>query len=336
MKLRFVSTVTLTVLSAGLALTSSAAPGNYGVQPSGLALTSDAALSDMDRRLSSIELDIARDKKELETIAPLHAAAEKRIRARGRRLYRLIRAGLMPLSGGFAAFVDHAQKVEGLKRALGYDLVEEQRLEKRGAQLAALLDALAKERTELSDRKGLAEAAKIAIDAERGRREAFERAFASSQGPKLLPAPYGSDEIVVYGPSGKMPLESADPSSFRARKGRLTFPVSGQAEVKPMQKDGGPGVEITAPLGVIVRAVHPGRVAFADRYGAYGQLVILDHGERCYTVSANLGSIDVKVGDEVSAGERLGTVGDDGRGPSLYFEIRIGNDKVPPQAWLGL
>ena len=133
-----------------------------------------------------------------------------------------------------------------------------------------------------------------------------------------------------------MPLESADPSSFKARKGRLTFPVSGQAEVRAMQKDGGPGVEITAPLGAIVRAVHPGRVAFADRYGAYGQLVILDHGDRCYTVSANLGTIDVKVGDELSAGERVGTVGDDGRGPSLYFEIRIGNDKVPPQTWLGL
>ena len=333
MKLRLLSTVTLSVLTAGLAVTSSAAPGGYGA-PTGLALTSDAALSEMDRRLATIDLDIARDKKELETIAPLHTAAEARIRARGRRLYRLIRAGLMPLSGGFAAFVEHAQKVEGLKRALASDLAEERRLETRGAQLAGLLDGLAKERTEVSDRKGLAEAAKIAIDEERSRREAFERAFASSMGPKMLPG--NGDEIVVYGPSGKMPLESADPSSFKARKGRLTFPVTGQAEVKAMQKDGGPGVEIAAPLGAIVRAVHPGRVAFADRYGAYGQLVILDHGDRCYTVSANLGSIDVKVGDELSAGERLGTVGDDGRGPSLYFEIRIGNDKVPPQTWLGL
>jgi septal ring factor EnvC (AmiA/AmiB activator) len=335
MKLRLSSTATLTLmtlLANGLSVSSSAAPG------AGLALTSEAALSDMDRRLSTIDVEITRDQKELESIAPLHDAAEKRIRARGRRLYRLIRAGLMPLSGGFSAFVDHAQKVEGLKRALASDLAEEQRLESRGKALAGALDALAKERTDLSDRKGLAEAAKIAIDEERRRREAFERAFASSMGPKMLPGPYDGNggEIMVYGPSGKMPLESADPASFKARKGRLTFPVTGQAEVKAMQKDGGPGVEITAPLGAVVRAVHPGRVAFADRYGVYGKLVILDHGDRCYTVSANLGTIDVKVGDELSAGERLGTVGDDGRGPSLYFEIRIGNDKVPPQAWLGL
>jgi septal ring factor EnvC (AmiA/AmiB activator) len=143
-------------------------------------------------------------------------------------------------------------------------------------------------------------------------------------------------EIVVYGPSGKTVPESLDPGSFRARKGRLTFPVVGQAEVKAAIKEGGPGLEIKAALGATVRAAHAGRVAFADRYGTYGSLVILDHGDRCYTVSANLGTIDVKVGDEISSGEKIGTVGDDGRGPSLYFEVRVGNDKVPPATWLGL
>jgi murein DD-endopeptidase MepM/ murein hydrolase activator NlpD len=44
----------------------------------------------------------------------------------------------------------------------------------------------------------------------------------------------------------------------------------------------------------------------------------------------------VKAGDEISSGEKIGTVGDDGRGPSLYFEVRIGNDKVAPGPWLGL
>jgi septal ring factor EnvC (AmiA/AmiB activator) len=85
-----------------------------------------------------------------------------------------------------------------------------------------------------------------------------------------------------------------------------------------------------------VRAVFAGRIAFADRYGAYGRLVIVDHGDHYYSVSGNLAGIDVKVGDEVSAGERLGSVGDEGRGPMLYFEIRHGTDTVPPTPWLGL
>jgi septal ring factor EnvC (AmiA/AmiB activator) len=77
-------------------------------------------------------------------------------------------------------------------------------------------------------------------------------------------------------------------------------------------------------------------VAFADRYGPYGRIIIIDHGEHYYSVSGNLASADVKVGDELSAGERLGTVGDDGQGAMLYFEIRHGTETIAPGPWLGL
>ena len=292
-----------------------------------------ANFTDMEKRLGVVDKEIEGDRKELEGIAPRRSATSLRVRSRGRMLYKMLRAGLMPLSGGFASFVDHAQRVERLKRAVKFDLGEDTRLSHRAAALVSTLDALTKERAELSEKKGILEAAKIAIDEERRRREAFERAFGTSG---FTPKPAGDGEIVVYGPTGKTAPESLDPGSFKGRKGRLTFPVSGQAEVKATSKEGGPAIEVKAALGAIVRAVHPGRVAFADRYGTYGSLVILDHGDRYYTVSGNLGSIDVKVGDEVSAGEKIGTVGDDGRGPSLYFEIRQGNDKVAPNAWLGL
>jgi septal ring factor EnvC (AmiA/AmiB activator) len=64
--------------------------------------------------------------------------------------------------------------------------------------------------------------------------------------------------------------------------------------------------------------------------------VIVDHGEHYYSVSGNLGSTDVRVGDEVTPGERLGTVGDDGQGAMLYFEIRHGTETLAPGTWLGL
>ena len=53
-------------------------------------------------------------------------------------------------------------------------------------------------------------------------------------------------------------------------------------------------------------------------------------------MSGNLGSTDVRVGDEVTPGERLGTVGDDGQGAMLYFEIRHGAETLAPGSWLGL
>jgi len=294
---------------------------------------SPVAIDSLDKHLSTLEKELETEKKELAEIGPRRVSAQLRARARGRMLYKLLRAGLMPLGGGFGSFVEHAQRVERLKHAVRVDLDEEANLGARARLLTASLETLNKERSEVSEKKQILDAAKFAIDEEKRRREAFERAFGTSIGPTAKAA---DGEIVVYGPSGKSVPESIEPGTFRARKGRLTFPVSGQAEVKATNREGGPALEIKAALGAPVRASHAGRVAFADRYGTYGSLVILDHGDRCYTVSANLGTIDVKVGDDVSAGEKLGTVGDDGRGPALYFEVRIGNDKVAPGPWLGL
>jgi septal ring factor EnvC (AmiA/AmiB activator) len=92
-----------------------------------------------------------------------------------------------------------------------------------------------------------------------------------------------------------------------------------------------------APAGTVVRSVAAGRVSFADRYDDYGLSVILDHGDHYYSVYASLGSTDVHVGDSVSAGVRVGTVGStDGSPPRLYFELRHNASTLDPAPWLGL
>jgi septal ring factor EnvC (AmiA/AmiB activator) len=141
----------------------------------------------------------------------------------------------------------------------------------------------------------------------------------------------------VYGALG--PADPVEVSAgFRAARGRLPFPIAGRAEVKSARRSGaeGPGLEMRAPLGTQVRAVYPGRVAFADTYAEYGKTVIVDHGGRYYTVSANLGSIDVSAGDLVEVNTRLGTVGDVGRGALVYVEIRLGTETLDPAEWFGL
>ena len=137
-------------------------------------------------------------------------------------------------------------------------------------------------------------------------------------------------------------------------KGRLPFPIAGRAEIRSVRRPGasGPGLEMLAPVGTPVRAVFSGRVAFADKYDPFGQIVILDHGDHYYTLMGDLGSIEVRVGDDLSAGAKVGTVGrasaqgdgspgasDDSRRPSssaLYFEVRHGSSTIDPGPWLGL
>jgi len=96
------------------------------------------------------------------------------------------------------------------------------------------------------------------------------------------------------------------------------------------------GVEFLAPFGSPVRAVAAGRVGFAGWFRGYGRLVILDHGDHYFTVSGHLDSIEVEVGDDVTAGQRIGSVGETGSlsGPRLYFEIRRGSRPLDPRQWI--
>jgi murein DD-endopeptidase MepM/ murein hydrolase activator NlpD len=285
------------------------------------------ALAALDRRIADLDAEEESNKKELSGLGALLAEARARVIARGRAYYRLTRAGMLPIGGGFDALVTHAMHVERARRALAGDLETERKLREHGADLSRGLERVARDRVALASQRTAMDAARMAVEDEERRRDAFDRAFASSTG--------GSEYVPVFGGV------SADPpvaGGFQASRGRLLFPVLGRADVHAAHREGttGPGLEIHATLGAVVRAVFAGRVAFADRYGPYGRIVILDHGEHYYTVSGDLASVDVKVGDDLAAGERLGTVGDDGQGPMLYFEIRHGSETVPPGAWLGL
>jgi septal ring factor EnvC (AmiA/AmiB activator) len=237
---------------------------------------------------------------------------------------------MLPIGGGFDALVTHAMRVERARRALAADVAQERKAREHGAELTRSIERIAKDRVTLGAQRTALDSQRVQMEDESRRAQAFDRAFSTSTG--------AGDYVAVYSGAALDPGAGASGGGFAAAKGRLIFPVPGRAEARPAHREGtgGPGLEIRAPLGSPVRATFAGRVAVADRYGPYGRLVILDHGDHYYTVSGNLAGIDVKVGDEVGAGERVGTVGDDGHGSLLYFEVRRGTETVAPGPWLGL
>ena len=57
------------------------------------------------------------------------------------------------------------------------------------------------------------------------------------------------------------------------------------------------GLEIAAPEGTSVRAVHGGTVGYAEGYTGLGTLVILDHGDNNFSLYGYLLSLSVQRGD---------------------------------------
>jgi septal ring factor EnvC (AmiA/AmiB activator) len=100
------------------------------------------------------------------------------------------------------------------------------------------------------------------------------------------------------------------------------------------ESSGDVGLTMGATGGSVVRAVYPGRIAFADSYADYGRAVIVDHGTGYFTVTAGLGALEVHAGDQVDAGDPLGRM--DSGSSSLYFELRRGAESIDPSSWFGI
>lgn len=128
---------------------------------------------------------------------------------------------------------------------------------------------------------------------------------------------------------------------FADFKGKLAFPLKGKiVREKKVSRYARPrmreGIIIEGTLGSEVKAVFSGRVAFSGNLRGYGDLVIINHGSRFFTVSANLSKRNMAEGEVVKRGDVVGLAGKDGflSKRRLYFEIRKGGKNLDPLAWL--
>jgi septal ring factor EnvC (AmiA/AmiB activator) len=123
---------------------------------------------------------------------------------------------------------------------------------------------------------------------------------------------------------------------LRPFRGDLDWPVAGTPVRRPKTAGAASnGIAIAAAEGSPVAAVHDGVVAFADTFGGFGNLVIVDHGAQSFSLYGDLLEMSVRKGARIERGQAVGTVGPAPAGPpELYFELRIDGQSVDPLQWL--
>jgi murein DD-endopeptidase MepM/ murein hydrolase activator NlpD len=111
--------------------------------------------------------------------------------------------------------------------------------------------------------------------------------------------------------------------------GHRTDPFSGQGAFHT-------GVDLSCPSGTPVKAAADGIVSHAEWLGAYGRLVVVDHGDGLHTYYAHLSRLDVIAGQDVRRGQILGASGASGRvtSPHLHYEVRSGGTPINPYTFL--
>ena len=323
--------------------------------------------SDLDKRnrelraanakLSSISQELAAKKNEAEELE--RAAAERHavLRQRVVALYRWQRSGSpMVILNGTESLASFMQRKHYLHAALAYDQELAVQLREASERQALVQQALAQKLEQLDSQKQALGAAKEAVRQEaqkkkiilaslRREKETRSRALremeaAAQRLARML------DEMsrrAVSRPS-ETPAAPSTGSGLEALRGRLDWPVKGRVSA-PFGKFKHPefaaeivrkGIDIDARLGDAIRAVERGRVVYASHFSGYGNMMIVDHGERYYTIYGHLAEMLKKNGEEVRRGEILGRVGDSDSwsGAKLYFEMRKAGRSVDPMAWL--
>jgi murein DD-endopeptidase MepM/ murein hydrolase activator NlpD len=111
--------------------------------------------------------------------------------------------------------------------------------------------------------------------------------------------------------------------------GNRPDPFSGEGEMHL-------GLDISALFNAQVHAPADGVVLYSERKAAYGNLLIIDHGNGLTTRYGHLSRFLVKAGMHVKRGDLIGLVGMTGRAtaPHLHYEVRMNDRPVNPRTYL--
>lgn len=143
------------------------------------------------------------------------------------------------------------------------------------------------------------------------------------------------------GSANSLPERALREIPFNRLKGKLPLPVKGRitnkfGSTRPDSTVLWKGLFIKAPASQMVKAVATGRVVFADWLRGFGNLLIIDHGQGYMSLYGNNETLYKQVGDEISSGDVVATVGNTGgnEDSGLYFELRYEGNPMDPAKWV--
>ena len=322
--------------------------------------TANAKLATITQELQQLQVQAA----ELDRAMALR---QKDFARRAVALYRWRRAGSsMALFTGAESLSEFSRRAHYLQAALTFDQDLLSQLRDTSQRQALAHQALSDKKSELDSQKSSLAAAQEAVRQEAEKKKLLLASVRQEQQTRAkglremeaaaLRLQKMLDDISRRGvakareaparaslaPTPTPPIFSA--IGLDAVRGKLEWPVQGKVSA-PFGKFKHPefgaeivrkGIDIEAPAGEAIKAVERGRVIYASAFSGYGNMVIVDHGARYYSIYGHLGELTKKNGDELRRGEVLGRVGsgEAASGAKLYFEMRQDGRSVDPLAWL--
>ena len=320
-------------------------------------------LQDTEKELQTIERDLELAQKEIkqgedELIREKHILKERNIvlESRLRELYKRPLTGYLEILFNSESFSDFLTRSRYIKNILSLDAevindirqqmkkIENNKmnLENREEILSLLKKEVEKEKENI---EFSIKAKKSIINKLDSQKEAYLKSLkeleqSSQEIENIIERIYKQQEE----DSKKASQKEVPTITLKPKKGILALPLQGKLISEyGRQKNTdfntytfNSGIDISAPLGEVVRAAGSGDVIYTGSIKGYGQIIIIDHGGRVTTLYAHLSKILIDIGDKVKKGQTIGQVGDSGGVSStrLHFEVRVEGKPTDPMNWL--
>lgn len=312
----------------------------------------ETRLAELHRRLASLEDEQRRIDGEIAELEArrqtLREQRREQLDALAKQLAALYRIGDSPqlkllLNQDDPGRLDRLQTyLNHLSRARARQLDALARLDARLAETRASLDQRRQRLTEL-----LAEVAeqRSALDRQAREREALvaklDARYSDEQARReaLASARSEAEQRLERIREALKRLDQPPPSTaIDKTRGDLPWPVQGRIVSAYGSGEGvnRNGLVIAAAAGTPVKAIHSGRVVFADWMRGFGNLLIIDHGDDVMSLYAHVQRFEVPVGARVASDQTVAAVGASGgrSDPALYFEVRKNGEPIDPRRWI--
>jgi murein hydrolase activator len=308
-------------------------------------------LDAMQLHLEHKQQQLAVKQEELDRVLEIRNQARNHLRRRLAATHQMGSVGLLNILFTADSLPDLLELQDSLQAVLDHDRQTISRYREQIRQLEEARLTLESEEAELLAAQDAAQAQELRLAASREERAAFLNRVRTEKQmyQQALREIEAASQRVTAALAAQSTGQRQGPGgsgSFTAQRGRLALPAAGtiitgfgQAVTGRFgSSEQSRGITVKTEPGAEVQAFFAGSVVYAGVMEGYSGLIIIDHGERYFSLIARLAEIAVAVGDRVQSGEFIGLAGLDPEGTAgqLYLEIRRGVEAVDPLPWFDL
>jgi septal ring factor EnvC (AmiA/AmiB activator) len=321
----------------------------------------ETRLIDIQARIIRLKESSEEKKKQTRDLEKIQTGQTESLYRRLRAIYKLREGGIVQVLINSESIDDLVHKYRYLAVIIDRDVSALKTYSQRKQQITAALDRIGVEEEGLRTLRAELEGERKKLDQTRNsktallmkvhqRKETYLAMIRTREESReqlikeviINPKADSSSEPAPPAAVEKTPPQAITWPDFAQLKGKLPLPAQGRIKDHFGRNSGlfetyntRQGVSIIARPGSSVRAVSAGKIIFSDWLQGYGNVIIIDHGHRYYTLTAGMSQIKLTTGQFVDRGAILGNVPNAGnmdqRG--IYLEIRLRGRALDPGPW---